>query len=65
MTTNISINSSIYKKMQNIALSQNCELRDCLEKALNEYIDNYQDTSTSDLENLTNTERAFFLSVAE
>ena len=51
--------------MQNIALSQNCELRDCLEKALNEYIDNYQDTSTSDLENLTNTERAFFLSVAE
>ena len=65
MTTNISINSSIYKKMQNIASSQNCELRDCLERALSEYIDNYQDTSSSDLENLNHTERAFFLSVAE
>lgn len=51
--------------MQNIASAQNCELRDCLERALSEYIDNYQDNSSSDLENLTHTERAFFLSVAE
>ena len=65
MTTNISINSSIYKKMQNIALSQNCDLRECLERALNEYIDNYEDSSSSDLENLLPNERVFFLSVAE
>ena len=65
MTTNISINSSIYKKMQNIALSQHCELRDCLEQALSEYIDNYKDTSSSDLENLSQNERAFFLSITE
>ena len=65
MTTNISINSSIYKKMQNIALSQNCDLRECLEQALNEYIDNYEDSSSSDLENLLPNERAFFLSVAK
>jgi len=65
MTANISINSSIYQKLQNIALSQNCDLRECLECALIEYIDNYEDSSSSDLENLLPDERAFFLSVAE
>ena len=35
------------------------------EQALNEYIDNYEDSSSSDLENLLPNERAFFLSVAK
>ena len=65
MSNNISINSSLYQKLQKIASAQNCELRDCLEQALNEYIDNYEDTSLSDIENLNNSERAYFLSVAE
>lgn len=65
MSKSISINSIIYQKLQNIASAQNCELHDCLEQALREYIDNYEDNSQSDLENLSNSERAFFFSIAE
>ena len=65
MTTSIDINHSIYKKLQIIASEQNCDLRDCLERALNEYIDNYGDSVNSDLESLSPNERSFFLSVAE
>ncbi len=65
MDANIDINFSLYQKLQTIASEQNCELRDCLERALNEYIDNYGDSKNSDLESLNQNERAFFLSVAE
>jgi len=65
MNTSVDINSSIYDKLQAIASSQNCDLRDCLEQALSEYIDNYGDAKNSDIESLNSSERAFFLSVAE
>ena len=65
MNTSVDINSSIYQKLQTIASEQNCELRDCLERALSEYIDNYGDAQNSDIESLNQNERAFFFSVAE
>ena len=65
MGANIDINFSLYQKLQTIASEQNCDLRDCLEQALNDYIDNYGDSKNSDLESLNQNERAFFLSVAE
>ncbi len=65
MTNQIDINSSLYQKLQTIAAEQNCDLRECLERALNDYIDTYGDCKNSDLENLNRSERAFFLSVAE
>lgn len=65
MTNSVDINSSIYQKLQLIASAQNCELRECLERALSEYIDNYGDEKNSDIESLNQSERAFFLSVAE
>ena len=52
MPTSVDINSSIYQKLQTIASEQNCELRDCLERALSEYIDNYGDSQNSDIESL-------------
>ncbi len=65
MMKQIDINSSLYQKLQTIAAEQNCDLRECLERALNDYIDTYGDCKNSDLENLNRSERAFFLSVAE
>lgn len=65
MMNQIDINSSLYQKLQTIAAEQNCDLRECLERALKDYIDTYGDCKNSDLENLSRTERAFFLSVAE
>ena len=65
MANCIVINSSMYQKLQKIASKENIELRECLERALNDYIDNYEDTRRADLECMNNTERAFFLSVAE
>lgn len=65
MTTSVDINSSLYKKLQRIASEQDCDLRECLERALSDYIDNYGDEKNSDLESLNQNERAFFLSVAE
>ena len=65
MDANVDINFSLYQKLQTIASEQDCELRDCLEQALNDYIDNYGDSKNSDLESLNQNERAFFLSVAE
>ena len=65
MASSILVNSLIYQKLQTIASAQNLELRECLERALSEYIDNYEDSKQSDLENLNTNERAFFLSLAE
>ena len=65
MTKQIDINSSLYQKLQTIAAEQNCDLRECLERSLNDYIYTYGDCKNSDLENLNRSERAFFLSVAE
>ena len=65
MASNLSINSSIYQKLQRVASAQNLELHECLERALSEYIDNYEDSAQSDLEKLDKNERAFFLSLAE
>ena len=65
MMKQIDINSSLYQKLQTIAAEQKCDLRECLERALSDYIDTYGDCKNSDLENLNRSERAFFLSVAE
>ncbi len=65
MTNCVVINSSMYQKLQKIASKENIELRECLERALNDYIENYEDSRHSDIECMNNTERAFFLSVAE
>lgn len=65
MTNCVVINSSVYQKLLQIASAQNCELTDCLERALNDYIENYEDTRRSDLECMTGAERAFFFSAAE
>lgn len=65
MSASISINSAIYQKLQTIAAARNCQLRDCLEQALNEYIDNCEQNDRSETEALDCSERAYFLSVAE
>ena len=65
MPTNIAINSTLYQKLQKLAAAQKCELSDCLEKALDEYIAAYGESSSPDLDGLNTLERAFFLSVAE
>jgi len=65
MANSILINSSIYQKLCKIASAENCDMRDCLERALNDYIENYEDARRDGLETMNKTERAFFLSVAE
>lgn len=65
MTVSVSINSSVYQKLQQIAAERNHPLQQCLEEAVLEYIDNYEDTCDSTAESLNTLERTFFMSVAE
>ncbi len=65
MTVSVSINSSVYQKLQQIAAERNQPLQQCLEEAVLEYIDNYEDTCDSTAESLDTLERTFFMSVAE
>lgn len=65
--TNISVSLSadLYNKLQTLSAKSGQSVEDCLEMAVAEYIENYEDTYKTDLNSVNSLERSFFLSVAE
>lgn len=65
--TNISValSADLYNKLQTLSAKSGQSVEDCLEMAVAEYIENYEDTYKTDLNSVNSLERSFFLSVAE
>lgn len=61
----VSLSADLYKKLQTLSAKSGQSVEDCLELAVAEYIENYEDTYKTDLNSVSNLERSFFLSVAE
>lgn len=61
----VSLSADLYKKLQTLSAKSSQSVEDCLELAVAEYIENYEDTYKTDLNSVSNLERSFFLSVAE
>ncbi len=64
---NISVNISaeLKNKLEKIASKSGRSVDECIELALAEYIDNFEDFYQTDLNAVSGLERSFFLSVGE
>ncbi len=65
--TNLSVNISaeLMAKLEKIANKSGRSKDECLELALAEYVDNFEDFYQTDLNSVDQLERSFFLSIGE
>lgn len=61
----VSLNKNLYLKLTAIAEKSGRSLDDCLDLALSEYVENYEDVYKTDLNSVNSLERSFFLSIGE
>ena len=62
---NISIDDALTQKLALIAQKSGKTLGDCLNLAVRDYVDNYEDVYKTDCCTVNNLERSFFLSIGE
>lgn len=64
---NISVNISaeLKDKLEKISSKSGRSVNECLELALSEYVDNFEDFYQTDLNSVSGLERSFFLSIGE
>ena len=65
--TSISVNisSELNKKLALVAEKSGINFDECVSKALNEYIEQYEDIYNADICSVGSLERSFFLSIGE
>ena len=61
----VSLSDDLYKKLQKLSVKSGQSLEDSVALALSEYVENYEDSYTADLNSVNQLERSFFFSVAE
>jgi len=59
----INISEETFKKLETIASKSGKSLEDCVDLALCEYIENFEDFYHTDLNSVSTNERSFFLSL--
>ena len=61
----INISEELQSKLAKIADLTHCSYEECIEQALREYADNYNDFYKMDFCSVDNAERSFFFAAAE
>lgn len=61
----ITINKDLHKKIAKIAEKNGLNLNECIVRALNGYVEDYEDVYKTDICAVDNLERSFFLSIGE
>lgn len=64
-TVSVALNQKLYAKLTLMAEKSGRSVDECLELAINEYVDNYEDVYKTDLNAVNSLERSFFLSIGE
>ena len=64
-TFSVVLNQKFYSKLILMAEKSGHSVDECLEFAVSEYVDNYEDVYKTDLNSVSNIERSFFLSIGE
>ena len=61
----LTIDKELLGKMEKIAQRRCITLNDCINFALKEYVDNFEDFYKTDLNEASSTEHTFFLSIGK
>lgn len=61
----VSLDKNLYGKLARLAAKSGRPVEDCLELAVAEYVENYEDAYRTDLNAVDSLERSFFLAVGE
>ena len=61
----VSLDKNLYGKLTELAAQSGRSVTDCLELAVAEYVENYEDAYRTDLNAVDSVERSFFFAVAE
>lgn len=61
----VSLDKNLYGKLAELAAKSGRSAEDCLELAVSEYIENYEDSYRTDLNAVDSLERSFFFAAAE
>lgn len=61
----VSLDKNLYGKLAELAAQSGRSVEDCLELAVTEYIENYEDACRTDLNAVDRLERSFFFAAAE
>ena len=61
----VALNQKLYSKLTLMAEKSGRSVDECLELAVGEYVDNYEDVYKTDLNSVNSLERSFFLSIGE
>ena len=64
-TVSVALNQKLYAKLTLMAEKSGRSVDECLELAVGEYVDNYEDVYKTDLNSVNSRERSFFLSIGE
>ena len=64
-TVSVALNQKLYAKLTLMAEKSGRSVDECLEPAVGEYVDNYEDVYKTDLNSVNSLERSFFLSIGE
>lgn len=64
-TVSVVLNQKLYAKLVLMAEKSGRSVDECLELAVGEYVENYEDIYKTDLNSVSSLERSFFLSVGE
>ncbi len=64
-TVSVALNQNLYAKLVLMAEKSGRSVDECLELAVGEYVENYEDIYKTDLNSVSSLERSFFLSVGE
>lgn len=64
-TVSIALSAELFQKLQTLSAKSGRPVEDCLELAVAEYVENYEDAYKTDLNSVNALERSFFFSVAE
>ena len=64
-TVSVALNQKLYAKLTLMAEKSGRLVDECLELAVGEYVDNYEDVYKTDLNSVNSLERSFFLSIGE
>lgn len=64
-TVSVALNKNLYAKLVLMAEKSGRSVDECLELAVGEYVENYEDIYKTDLNSVSSLERSFFLSVGE
>ena len=63
-TVSVALSAELFQKLQTLSAKSGRPV-DCLELAVAEYVENYEDAYKTDLNSVNALERSFFFSVAE